>query len=140
MISQERRTYRFHEFVFDSLAWIVSWPLLVRAAWRRRVSAAFESKLMLTVTAVNGCRYCGWFHSRLAEHRDVPSDEVKALLSGVIDRGVADDEAAGLLFAQHYAESNRLPSPEAVARLRRPADAPREGLSTPLRALCWAGR
>jgi AhpD family alkylhydroperoxidase len=119
MISQERRTYRFHEFVADSLALLVRVPLLVRAAQRRRVSAAFQSKLMLTVTAVNGCRYCGWFHSRLAESRDVPRDEVKALLSGAIDRGVADDEVAGLLFAQHYAESNRRPSPEAVERLRQ---------------------
>jgi hypothetical protein len=47
MISQERRTYRFHEFVADSLAWIVSWPLLVRAARRRRVSAAADLAVLL---------------------------------------------------------------------------------------------
>lgn len=122
MTSQKRRTYRFHEFVAESLAFVVRVPLLLRARRRRLVSEAFESKLMLTVTAVNGCRYCGWFHSRLAASRDVEREEIRTLLSGAIDRGVGDDEVAGLLFAQHHAENDRRPDPAAVARLRAAYD------------------
>jgi AhpD family alkylhydroperoxidase len=117
VITHERRTYRFIEFVEESIAFLVRLPHLLRARRRRRVSEGFESKLMLTVTAVNGCRYCGWFHSRLAEHRDVSRDEIRALLSGVVEGSVEDHEIAGVLFAQHFAETNRRPTPEAVARL-----------------------
>lgn len=118
MIANARRTYRFLEFVGDSLAVLVRLPLIVRARLRRRVSKAFEEKLMLTVTAVNGCRYCAWFHEREAARCRIPPAEVASLLSGAIDRPVGGDEASGLLFAQHYAQSNRRPDPEAIARLR----------------------
>ena len=73
---------------------------------------------MLAVTAVNGCRHCSWVHSRLAMRRHVDPAEVRSLLAGVVDCGVGDDELAGLLFAQHYAETGRRPEPDAVARLR----------------------
>jgi AhpD family alkylhydroperoxidase len=118
MISNERRTYRFREFLADSFGVLVRLPLIVRARVRRRVSNSFESKLMLTVTAVNGCRYCAWVHSGLASRRHVAPEEVRALLAGAIDRPVGDDEASGLLFAQHYAQRDRRPDSEAVARLR----------------------
>ncbi|HEY6004831.1 MAG TPA: carboxymuconolactone decarboxylase family protein [Anaeromyxobacter sp.] len=119
MIVRERRTYRFVEFVRDSLALLVRLPLLVRARLRRRVSHAFEEKLMLTVTAVNGCRYCAWFHEREAARTRVPPEEIRSLLSGAIDRPVGGGEASGLLFAQHWARSGGRPEPEAVARLRQ---------------------
>lgn len=118
MIAGERRTYRFVEFVRDSLALLVRLPLLLRARLRRRVSKAFEEKLMLTVTAVNGCRYCSWFHAREAARCRVPPEEVRALLGGAIDRAVGDAEASGLLFAHHYALRGGRPDREAVARLR----------------------
>ncbi len=117
MIGRESRTYRFREFVRDSLAVLVRLPLILRGRLWRRVSKAFEEKLMLTVTAVNGCRYCAWVHSREALRCHVPSEEVKSLLSGAIDRRVSSDEVSGLLFAQHYAQSDRRPDPEAVAHL-----------------------
>ncbi len=118
MDGKARRTYRFLEFVGDSLAVLVRLPMILRARRRRRVSKALEEKLMLTVTAVNGCRYCAWFHEREAARCRIPGAEVASLLSGAIDRPVGSDEASALLFAQHYAQSNRRPAPEAVARLR----------------------
>ncbi len=43
---------------------------------------AFVEKIMTVVTAVNGCRYCSWFHAR------------QAVSSGILPgRGQADDEA-----------------------------------------------
>lgn len=122
MITHERRTYRFVEFVSESIAFLVRLPQLLRARRRRLVSESFESKLMLTVTAVNGCRYCGWFHSRLAERRDVDRDEIRALLSGVVEGSVSDGEIAGILYAQHFAQTDRRPTPEAVARLHEAYD------------------
>ncbi len=118
MIAKARRTYRFLGFVGDSLAVLVRLPLILRARLRRRVSKAFEEKLMLAVTAVNGCRYCSWYHAREAARCRVPRDEIASLLAGAIDRPVGGDEASALLFAQHYAESDRRPDPEAIARLR----------------------
>jgi AhpD family alkylhydroperoxidase len=117
MIASERRTYRFVEFVRDSLALLVRLPLVLRARLHRRVSKAFEEKLMLTVTAVNGCEYCSWFHVREAARCRIPPEEVRSLLSGAIDRPVRTEESSGLLFAQHYAQSGERPDPEAIARL-----------------------
>lgn len=118
MIASQRRTYRFVEFVRDSLALLVRLPLLVRARLRGLVSHAFEEKLMLTVTAVNGCRYCAWFHEREAARSRVPPEEIRSLLAGAIDRPVGGGEAVGLVFAQHFARSGGRPDPEAVAALR----------------------
>lgn len=117
MRGSARRTYRFLAFARDLLALAGKLPAILRARRRRSVSKAFEEKLMLTVTAVNGCSYCSWFHAREALRSGLTLDEIASLASGAIDRRVLPAEAAGLVYAQHFAESDRKPQADATARL-----------------------
>lgn len=89
---------------------------LRRAARRRRVSRAFAEKIMLAVTQVNGCRYCSYGHSRLALAAGVSEDELRDLLAGDLGN-FPEAEAVALSYAQHYAETQGQPDPEARQRL-----------------------
>ena len=83
-----------------------SLPVLVRAMIRPRVSRALREKLMLEVTSVNACGYCQWGHTYLALTQGVPLDEINQIFSRQ-NRGLSArdaEEAAAILFAQHYAE------------------------------------
>jgi AhpD family alkylhydroperoxidase len=81
-----------------------------------RISKAFAEKIMLAVTAVNGCRYCSYGHARTALTSGVSPEEVERLLSGEVGH-VPPDEAPALFFAQHYAESGDRPEPDMVQKL-----------------------
>ena len=73
---------------------------------------------MLAVTAVNGCRYCSWFHTRQALKGGITTEEIRSLLEG----NVADcplDEAVALVYAHHWAESDAHPDPEAIQILQQ---------------------
>ncbi len=82
------------------------------------LSPAFQERLMLSVTAVNGCRYCSYFHSKQALKSGMSPEEIQQLLSGDIDNCPAD-EAVAIIYAQHWAESNAHPDQEAEAKLRQ---------------------
>jgi len=86
------------------------------AARSRRISRAFTERIMLAVTAVNGCRYCSYGHARSALASGVSQEEIDLLLSGEVGH-VGPQEAPALLFAQLYAESGGHPGPEAVQKL-----------------------
>jgi AhpD family alkylhydroperoxidase len=89
----------------------------LRAASRgNRINRAFAEKIMLTVTRVNGCRYCNYGHSRAALAAGVSETELQYLLSGELG-AFPEHEAVALAFAQHYAESNCRPDPSARERL-----------------------
>ena len=72
---------------------------------------------MLAVTAVEGCRYCSYFHTKQALKSGVTPEEISRLLSGDI-ANCPEDEALAVIYAQHWAESNACPDQEAVERLR----------------------
>ena len=82
------------------------------------ISQAFRERLMLAVTAVNGCRYCSYFHSRQALRSGIRTEEIRELLAGDV-ANCPQDEAVAVAYAQHWAESNAHPEPEAVERLRQ---------------------
>jgi len=81
-----------------------------------RISKAFAEKIMLAVSAVNGCRYCSYGHARTALTSGVSPQEVDRLLSGEVGH-VPADEAPARFFAQHYAESGDRPAPDMVQKL-----------------------
>jgi AhpD family alkylhydroperoxidase len=81
------------------------------------VSAAFRERLMLTVTQVNGCRYCSYFHAREALKAGISEQELKSLLGDNISEGCPSREYPALLFAQHWAETDAHPDPEATQKL-----------------------
>ena len=90
----------------------------IRAAMRGGlVSFAFRERLMLSVTAVNGCRYCSYFHAKEAVKAGLPEAELRNLLHGIADETTPAEELPALLYAQHWAESNAQPDPEARQKL-----------------------
>lgn len=80
------------------------------------VSYAFRERLMLAVTAVNGCRYCSYYHAKEALKAGLPEEELQRLLAGVIDEAPAE-ELPALLYAQHWAEADGQADPAARQRL-----------------------
>jgi AhpD family alkylhydroperoxidase len=80
------------------------------------ISLAFRERLMLAVTAVNGCRYCSYFHAKQALKSGITAEEITRLLSGSTANCLEDD-AVAVIFAQHWAESDACPDPEAFQRL-----------------------
>jgi len=84
---------------------------------KRLLSPAFRERLMLAVTAVERCRYCSYFHSKLALKGGIPQEEIGKLLSGDV-QDCPKEEVIAILYAQHWAESNAQPDPEAVQKLQ----------------------
>jgi AhpD family alkylhydroperoxidase len=86
------------------------------AARSGRISHTFAEKIMLTVSQVNGCRYCLYGHSRAALACGVDQVELQKLLAGDIG-DFPLEQAVALAFAQHYAESECQPDEAAWAKL-----------------------
>ncbi len=82
------------------------------------ISSAFRERLMLAVTAVQGCRYCSYFHAKQALRSGIPNTEISRLLAGDI-ANCPEEEAVAVIYAQHWAESEGNPEPEAVHKLRQ---------------------
>jgi AhpD family alkylhydroperoxidase len=83
---------------------------------RERISPAYSEKIMLAVTGVNQCAFCSWLHTRTALAKGVGLDEIQALLGGDLS-GLSEEEAAGVLYAQHWADTQGRVSPEARQRM-----------------------
>jgi AhpD family alkylhydroperoxidase len=80
------------------------------------VDRAFQERLMLAVTEVNGCRYCAYAHARMALAAGVSRADVDALARGELD-GSPPGQVAALLYAQHWAETDAKPDPEVRLRV-----------------------
>jgi AhpD family alkylhydroperoxidase len=115
----------FHKRTYSSINELIKdliFPLLNRKKLREvrnkgLLSPAFQERLMLAVTAVEGCRYCSYFHSKLALKGGVSQEEIGNLLSGEVEC-CPEEEVLAVVYAQHWAESNACPDPEAVDRLK----------------------
>ena len=119
MMSFTKRTYKnFGEFLDDFTFPIRNRRRLSEVRKRGLVSPALQERLMMAVTAVNGCRYCSYFHAREALKTGIEPEEIRHLLAGSIAY-CPDDEAVAVMYAQHWAESNAHPDSEAVERLRQ---------------------
>jgi AhpD family alkylhydroperoxidase len=94
-------------------------PALARGLVRPSTSPALREKVMLGVTAVNDCRYCSWVHTGLALQNDVDLNELSHLLDAATFGEVQGRDAVAILFAKHFADTRREPSPEAQAALAR---------------------
>ncbi len=111
-----KRTYGIGEF-FGDISFLTKNVRNVRRVMReKRIPSAFRERLMLAVTSVYGCRYCCWAHTREALRSGVEQEEIARLLAGSIDN-CPEEEAIALLYAQHWADSDARPDPEAVGRL-----------------------
>ena len=114
-----KRTYsNFGDVLHDLLFVVRNGSRLRRARRQGLVAPDFQERLMMAVTAVNGCRYCSYFHAREALRTGLSSIEIEHLLGGSVS-GCPEDEMIALLYAQHWAENDARPDAEASARLRR---------------------
>jgi AhpD family alkylhydroperoxidase len=134
---------QFNRRIYNSLGdfWRdVRFPLQNRAQLRRAmkgdlVSFAFRERLMLAVTAVNGCRYCSYYHAKEAVKAGLPDEELRRMLEGIVE-GAPADELPALLYAQHWAEANGQPDPAARQKLAQTYGAERaEAIETVLRMI-----
>lgn len=78
------------------------------------LDAKFRERLMMAVTEVNGCRYCAYFHSQQALIAGIGSDEL-AEIAEMSFESSPEGQRPALLYAQHWAESNAHPEPDAWA-------------------------
>ena len=107
------------EFMAD-LRYIMARRPLMRATMRGGlVSFAFRERLMMTVTQVNGCRYCSYFHAKEAAKAGIPAEELRTLLEGQVPADSPADELPAIVYAQHWAESNAQPAAQALAQLEQ---------------------
>lgn len=114
-----RRTYgNLEELLRDQARMLRSMGELRRDGRKGLVSKAFRERLMLAHTQVNSCRYCSWAHARAALSAGVSEEEVEDLLCGLVE-GCPEDEATGLLYAIHFAETDGNPDETARADLAR---------------------
>ncbi len=80
------------------------------------LSKEFMERIMLAVTSVNGCRYCSYFHTKIALESGCSDDEIREILEGNINCA-NKEQLPALAFAQHFAESNETPSRESLKQL-----------------------
>jgi len=114
-----KRTYKNLKELFSDLWFPIRNRKRLKAVMNRgSISPAFRERLMLAVTAVDGCRYCSYFHARQALKSGVTQEEISRLLSGDVD-DYPEEEAVAVIYAQHWAESDAHPDPEAVRRLQQ---------------------
>ena len=114
-----RRTYKNLKDFFGDLWFPIRNRTRLKEITRKKlISPAFRERLMLAVTAVNGCRYCSYFHAKQALKSGITTEEINQLLSGDI-ANCSEDESVGVIYAQHWAESDAHPDPEAVERVQQ---------------------
>ena len=112
-----KRTYNNpKEFFSEVLFLIRNHKKLREVSSGMLITPAFRERLMLAVTAVNGCRYCSYFHTGEAMKSGLSQEEISRLLSGDYV-ACPPKEASAVVYAQHWAESNACPDPIALQKL-----------------------
>ena len=93
----------------------IRWIALVRPA----IPRGLREEVFLGVTSVNDCRWCTWLHSGFALMHGVKLDELQSVLGSGTAGKVDEREATAILFAQHFADTLRHPTPEARLSLAK---------------------
>ena len=107
-----RRIYTFSLLMNDLGFLTKNIPFIIKSARKKLVSKQLSEKIMLVVTAVNGCVYCEWFHAKMAKRSGISNSEIHDLLNSQFAVSAKEDEVQALLYAQHYTETNRKPDPQ----------------------------
>jgi len=115
-IASGKKLYSLKESYWIFYKGLVTMKYMARAKKRNELSSEFIERIMMAVTEVNGCEICSYAHTKMALEIGMSSQEIKNMLAGIID-GVPPDEIAGIMFAQHYADSRGHPSKEAWERI-----------------------
>ena len=112
-----KRIYAPSLFARDILYLASHLPEILGAVRSKSVSRKFAEKIMTVITAVNGCVYCQWFHGRQALSNGISMEELSELVNLQFHSHASPYEAPALIYAQHYAETDRNPEPEMTRKL-----------------------
>jgi len=113
-----KRTFNFRSFMKTMQIILRNRKKFVDTMQSKRIGSDFSERIMLAVTAVNGCRYCEWGHTKMAIESGCTDEEIKYILN--LDfQGLKKDEITALAFAQHFAESKENPSKKALVNLAK---------------------
>jgi len=91
---------------------------LKNAKKKNLINEKFQERIMLSITQVNGCPLCSYYHTQAALESGIDDEEVKALLEGELSDAPKEEREA-LLFAQHYADSRSHYSKKAYEQILR---------------------
>ncbi|MHA1727584.1 MAG: carboxymuconolactone decarboxylase family protein [Promethearchaeota archaeon] len=80
------------------------------------ISDDFTERIMVAVTAVNGCIMCSWMHTKRAIESGCTDEEISEILCSDF-QNIKKSEMIALTFAQYYAETEGEPSKKALKRL-----------------------
>lgn len=95
-----------------------AFPLLRRALASGVLKQDSKERIMLAVTQVNQCAMCSCAHTQMAFTSGMSQEEITILLSGEYDK-VPLDDAAAIMYAQHYAECRGIPDQKTWVRIQR---------------------
>ena len=112
-----RRYYKKPGDFFRDFSYMMKHRDLIREAMRSEISYEFRERLMLMVTEVNGCRYCSYYHAKLALESGINQEELDQLLDGTIPKDAPEEEIPALFYAQHWAEHNADPEPDIYQKI-----------------------
>lgn len=118
---KKRRYHGIRPFIRD-LWFIVTHGPAIWALRQGGIDPKFRERLMLAVTHVNQCRHCSYVHSREALKEGLAPQDIRALLQGEFG-DVPEAERPALLYAQHWAETEGAPDPDAQEALEAAYDA-----------------
>lgn len=104
-----KRVYSsFNEFFGDIKFLIKNHGQIKDLNSNKLISKEMQERLILAVTAVNSCRYCTYYHSKLALKSGVTNKELNTLLNGSVDNSPPEEKLA-LLYAKHWADQAGIP-------------------------------
>ena len=113
----DKKIFTARTFIKD-IGFIITKVTKFKSAYRNeKIGKAFIEKIMSVVTAVNGCTLCEWYHAKLAVESGISEEEMKNMLNLQFQADASDFELTALLYAQHYAETNRNPDEEMTNKL-----------------------
>ncbi len=104
--------------LFSDLGFLIwNTPKIIGISREKKISKAFMEKIMNVTTAVNGCTYCAWFHAKQALTSGISEEEIQNMMNLQFQADAEEFELMALLYAQHYAETNRNPDAEMKQKL-----------------------
>jgi AhpD family alkylhydroperoxidase len=113
----DKRIFTYETFVKDIGFILSNTPRAIVMSRNEKISRVFLEKIMAVVTAVNECVYCSWFHAKQAIEIGMSEQEVRNLFDLQFEADASEYELLALIYAQHYAETNRNPHPEMNEKL-----------------------
>jgi len=112
----KRKVYGSWREVFPDLLFVLRNNIQFIRIYTGKLPPALRERLMVAASAVYGCRFCSWLHTREALRIGVDKEELARLVGGAMG-GCPEEYSIAVLYAQHWAESNAHPDPETVRRL-----------------------